>query len=70
MFTEHLNKYTVFFGLQDAPPKMWGEENGGASYSANVAYLAHWRGQGGGGAGVFFFLFSSSKTEVHLRLTV
>ena len=40
---------------------MWGEENGGASYSANVAYLAHWRGGGGGGARVFFSYFPSLK---------
>ena len=36
------------------------EQNGGASYSLNIAYLAH------AGAGTvelgFFFLFSSSKT--------
>ena len=25
------------------PPQIW-EENGGASYSPNVAYLAHWGG--------------------------
>ena len=30
-------------------PQIW-EENRGASYSPNVAYLAHWGG-GGGGAG-------------------
>ena len=43
------------------PPK-FGEENGGASYSPNVAYLAHWVGVGGGagpqeaGAGPHFLL--------------
>ena len=42
------------------PPKIW-EENGGASYSPNVAYLARGGVGGGSGAGVFF-LFSSSKT--------
>ena len=41
------------------PPQIW-EENGGASYSPNVAYVARC----GGGAAVewVFFLFSSSKT--------
>ena len=38
-----------------------GEENGGASYSPNVAYLAHW-GRGGKSEAGFFLLFSSSKT--------
>ena len=41
-----------------SPPKTW-EENGGASYSPNVAYLAHCDGGGGwqhgSGARVFFF---------------
>ena len=41
-------------------PQIW-EENGGASYSLNVAYLACWGGGDGGGEG-FFPLFSSSKT--------
>ena len=60
--------------------QIW-EENGGASYSPNVAYVARW---GGGWAVVeqghrrqeqdysfcfkFFFLFSSSKTQVHLMV--
>ena len=54
--------HLLYFGLQDAlpPPQIW-EENGGASYSPNVAYLACWEGAGGGGVG-FCFLFSSSKT--------
>ena len=54
---------TVFFRLQDTlpPPQIW-EENGGASYSPNVAYLAHLRGRCGGvgsqeaGAGPHFLL--------------
>ena len=32
------------------PPQIW-EENGSASYSPNVAYLAHWGCSGKGGAG-------------------
>ena len=56
-------------------PKLW-EENGGVSYSPNVAYLV----SGGGGVFIllnilphfllqrFFFLFSSSKTLVHLMV--
>ena len=54
--------YTIFFRLYDAhfSPQIW-EENEGASYSPNVAYLAHWRGQGGGGAGVFFSYFPPLK---------
>ena len=54
------------------PPQIW-EENGGASYSPKVAYLAHWgvcewSGVTGGRsrttcfASNFFPLFSSSKT--------
>ena len=47
-------------------PQIW-EENRGASYSPNVAYLACSRGVAGGGLGRVvvergFFLFSSSKT--------
>ena len=39
------------------PQKIW-EENGGVSYSPNVAYLACWWGAGGGAAveWVFFAL--------------
>ena len=36
------------------PPEIW-EENGGASYTLNVPYLAHWGGGGGSGVGFFFF---------------
>ena len=34
----------MFFGLYDSLPqrKIW-EENGGVSYSPNVAYLTHYR---------------------------
>ena len=64
------------------PPQIW-EENGGTSYSPNVAYLARTGGKGGRqrGSGVtedrsrttcfasnFFFLSSSSKTQVHLMV--
>ena len=38
-------------------PQIW-EENGGASYSTNAAYQAHW--ERGGGAG-FFSYFPSLK---------
>ena len=45
-----VNGLTVFFGLYNAPfPQTW-EENEGASYSLNVAYLAPWVG-GSSGAG-------------------
>ena len=40
-------------------PQIW-EENRGASYSLNVAYLAHWGGVSGG-AGVFFPYFPPLK---------
>ena len=33
--------------MHSPPPKIW-EENVGASYSPNVAYLAGWAGPGGG----------------------
>ena len=52
--------YKMYFS-----PQIW-EENGGASYISNVAYLAHW-----GRAVVeqgFFFLFSSSKTQGRLMV--
>ena len=49
-------------------PQIW-EENGCASYSLNVAYLAHWKGViyvikylVTYFASKFVFLFSSSKT--------
>ena len=42
------------------PPQIW-EENGGASYSPNIAYLAR-DGVEVLVERVFFFLFSSSKT--------
>ena len=39
------------------PPQIW-EENGGASYSLNVAYLAHCSGEeGSSGSGFFFPIF-------------
>ena len=55
--------YSIFRTIrQCTPPQIW-EENGGASHSQNVAYLAQgegWgQGWGSGGAGFFFFLFSS-----------
>ena len=44
-------------------PRIW-EENGGMSYSLNVAYLAHCGGEGGsGGAGFFFSYFSPLKAR-------
>ena len=58
MFTD-LFHIPHFFDYKTHPPQIW-EENGGVSYSPNVAYLAGW-GWGWGGAG-FFFLFSSTKT--------
>ena len=39
-----MEEYRIF-GLKDTPPQIW-EENGGASYSLNVAYLPRW-GSGG-----------------------
>ena len=40
-------------------PKIW-EENGRASYSPNVAYVARW-GAGSGGADIFFSYFPPLK---------
>ena len=59
MWIKDLNiLYFSDYKMHSLPPKIW-EENGGASYSPNVAYLAC--GGSGGGTGVVF-LFSSSKT--------
>ena len=57
------SKISYFSDYKTHPPKKIWEENGGASYSPNVAYLAcgGWGEVGGSGVG-FFFLFSSSKT--------
>ena len=41
--------FTIFSDYKTHPPIL--EENGGASYSPNIAYLAHAGGWGGGGAG-------------------
>ena len=38
------DKYCIFQTIR-CTPQIW-EENGGASYSPNVAYLAHWDGRG------------------------
>ena len=52
--------YCIFQTIRLTPtPQIW-EENGGAFYSLNVAYLVHWGAMEQG----FFFLFSSSKTYV------
>ena len=45
----YLSDYKMYF-----PPQIW-EENGGVSYSWNVAYLARWGGGEGGRGGVGFF---------------
>ena len=42
------------------PPQIW-EENGGASYSPNVVYLAHWGLGGWGWSEVFFSYFPPLK---------
>ena len=47
-----INKYIL---KNDASLPIW-EENGCVSYSPNVAYLAHWGGEGAV-AGFFFFIF-------------
>ena len=49
------------------PPQIW-EENGGESYSPNVAYLAHCPGRGLVVEWGFSPLFSSSKTQVCLMV--
>ena len=36
--------YRIFRTIR-CTPQIW-EENGGASYSPNIAYLAHWEGRG------------------------
>ena len=56
-----MKKYHVFLDYKTHfHPQIW-EENGGASYSPNVANLALWGEACSGGVGFFFFLFSSSK---------
>ena len=59
IFTDTIS-YCIFWTIKCTPPQICGGERG-ASYSTNVAYLAHWGGESGSGTG-FFFLFSSSKT--------
>ena len=64
---------TVFSRLKRTlfPPQTW-EENGGVSYSPNVAYLAYW-GLGGGGAVVdqgFFPYFPPLKPRYILWSSV
>ena len=67
--------YRIFQTIRHTSPKKIWEENGGASYSLNVAYLVHWclgrrrwSGVTGGRirttffASNFFAFFSSSKT--------
>ena len=44
------------------PLKIW-EENGGASYSPNVAYLAGWGARGDSGVGFFFSYFPPLKAR-------
>ena len=51
------HSYRIFWTIKCTPLSQIWEEDGGASYSPNVAYLA----RGSGGAG-FFALFPSSKT--------
>ena len=53
----YTHTHPSFFGLQDVlPPTPIWEENRGASYSPNVAYLVCWgQGVGGGGRAGFFF---------------
>ena len=46
IFSDNLpqGNYRIFLDCKTlSPTKIW-EENGGASYSPNVAYLAHWGG--------------------------
>ena len=45
-------KYLVFWTIR-CTPQIW-EENGGVSYSLNVAYLALWSWGGAGGSGAGF----------------
>ena len=55
----HKLKHEIYHTFQTMrhtfSPQIW-EENGGASYSLNVAYLARGGGRGDSGAG-FIFLF-------------
>ena len=48
-------KSPYFLDYKTHPPN-W-EENGGASYSPNVVYLAHQWGAGGGSGELFFFFY-------------
>ena len=51
-------------------PQIW-EENGGASYNLNVAYLARWGGRGGWWGGFFpIFLYNLGESYGPVRLTV
>ena len=64
--TELFNQVPYFLDYKTHfPPKIW-EENGGVSYSPNIAYLAGGRGRGMEWG--FSFLFSSSKTQVCLMV--
>ena len=48
-----------------SPPQIW-EENGGASYSPNVAYLALWRGVVVVERGFFFFSYFPPLTPRYI----
>ena len=62
-----VNDLPYFWTIRCIPPQIW-EENGGVSYSPNVAYLAHWEWVGGRWWSGFFFLFSSSKIQACLMV--
>ena len=57
-----ISNYCILWTIRHTP-QIW-EENGGASYSPNVAYLAH--GVGGGGGVDFFFSYFSPLKPRHV----